>query len=123
MKADEKSKEVAQEVTQEVAQEVTQEVAQEVTQEVTQKVTQKVAQEEETAEKTKKIFIRRPADERGVKAKIVGLNGKMYSVPYDREVEVPEEVANILERSEAAQNRAAEAEIEAMSRAEKMSRL
>ena len=94
MKADEKSKEVTQEVT----------------------------QEEETAKK-KKIFIRRPADERGVKAKIVGLNGKMYSVPYDREVEVPEEVANILERSEAAQNKAAEAELEAMSRAETMSRL
>lgn len=49
-----------------------------------------------------KIFIRKPADERGVKAKVVGINGKMYTVPYDKEVEVPEEVAEVLTRAEAA---------------------
>ena len=36
----------------------------------------------------KKIYIRKPAGVINDKGKIVGLNGKMYSVPYDKEVEV-----------------------------------
>lgn len=56
----------------------------------------------------KKVFIRRPADERNVKAKIVGINGKMYAVPYDKEVGVPPEVAEVLEASAAAREQADE---------------
>lgn len=50
----------------------------------------------------KKIYIRKPAGVINDKGKIVGLNGKMYSVPYDKEVEVPEGVYEILKRSEQA---------------------
>ena len=49
-----------------------------------------------------KIYIRKPAGVINDKGKIVGLNGKMYSVPYDKEVEVPEGVYEILKRSEQA---------------------
>lgn len=60
----------------------------------------------------KKIYIRRPAGMLSDKGKIVGLNGKMYSVPYDKEVEVPEGVYEILKNSERAQERAYELERE-----------
>lgn len=60
--------------------------------------------QKKTEEKnTKKVFIRRPMDERNVKAKVVGVNGKMYTVPYDTEVEVPLCVAEVLEMSNVAQ--------------------
>ncbi len=49
---------------------------------------------------TKKVFIRKPAGVKNEKSKIVGLNGKMYTVPYGVEVEVPLGVAEILEMSE-----------------------
>ena len=55
-----------------------------------------------------KVFIRRPMDEKNVKAKIVGLNGKMYAVPYDKEVEVPVAVAEILRASMRAADKADE---------------
>ena len=55
-----------------------------------------------------KVFIRRPMDEKNVKAKVVGLNGKMYTVPYDKEIEVPAAVAEILEASKLASVRADE---------------
>ena len=68
----------------------------------------KAMTKESASGKFKKIFIRKPADERGVKAKIVGINGKMYAVPYDKEVEVPVEVYEVLERSRAAEEKACE---------------
>lgn len=55
-----------------------------------------------------KVFIRRPMDEKNVKAKIVGLNGKMYAVPYDKEVEVPVAVAEIIRASMRAADKADE---------------
>lgn len=63
---------------------------------------------ETAAEKQKKagwksVYIRKPAEERNVKARVVGVNGKMYTVPYDKEVEVPPEVAEVLEMSNLAQ--------------------
>lgn len=57
---------------------------------------------EKATEKKVKVYIRRPMDERNVKAKVVGINGRMYTVPYDKEVEVSPEVAEVLKRSEAA---------------------
>lgn len=54
------------------------------------------------------VFIRRPADERNAKAKIVGINGKMYAVPYDREVKVPPAVAEVLKASQEAEQQAYE---------------
>lgn len=61
----------------------------------------------ETKEKSgyKKITLRRPAGEMGDTGKIVGINGKMYSVPYEREVEVPEGVYEIIKASEEAAER------------------
>ena len=67
---------------------------------------------EERTPEMKKIYIRRPAGMLSDKGKIVGLNGKMYSVPYDKEVEVPEGVYEILKNSERAQERAYELERE-----------
>lgn len=71
-----------------------------------------MAQTESAAQEAKeeyvKVFIRRPPDERNVKAKIVGVNGKMYGVPYDKEVDVPAAVAEILKASEAAEQEAYE---------------
>lgn len=61
---------------------------------------------EGTEKATVKVFIRRPMDERNVKAKVVGVNGKMYTVPYDTEVEVPACVAEVLEMSGVAQKNA-----------------
>lgn len=55
-----------------------------------------------------KVFMRRPADDRNVKSRVVGVNGKMYTVPYDKEVEVPPEVAEVINASIEAQKRADE---------------
>ena len=56
-----------------------------------------MAQQKET-KKTKKVFIRKP-EGTTAKAHVVGLNGVMYTVPYNKEVEVPFGVAEIIERS------------------------
>lgn len=74
--------------------------------------TPEVQTAEERTPEMKKIYIRRPAGMLSDKGKIVGLNGKMYSVPYDKEVEVPEGVYEILKNSERAQERAYELERE-----------
>lgn len=54
---------------------------------------------ESAVKKTQKVFIRKPE---GVtaKAQVVGVNGVMYTVPYNKEVEVPVSVAEIIERSQ-----------------------
>lgn len=55
---------------------------------------------ENTEKKTvKKVFIRKP-EGTNAKAHPVCLNGKMYTVPYNKEVEVPLAVAEIIERSQ-----------------------
>lgn len=61
-----------------------------------------------TEKNTVKVFLRRPADERNIKAKVVGINGKMYAVPYDKEVEVPAAVAEVINMSLGAQKKADE---------------
>lgn len=54
---------------------------------------------ENTAKKTKKITIRK-LEGVTAKAKVFGLNGVMYTVPYNVETEVPVGIAEIHERSE-----------------------
>lgn len=49
-----------------------------------------------------KYFLRRPAGEYETNGRVVGVNGVMYTVPYDKEVEVPPAVADILNRSQEA---------------------
>lgn len=44
------------------------------------------------------VYIQKPAGDTS-KAKVVGLNGVMYTVPYNKQVEVPAAVAEIIERS------------------------
>ena len=61
-----------------------------------------------TVKNTVKIFLRRPLDERNVNAKVVGINGKMYTVPYEKEVEVPKAVAEVVNMSLGAQQKADE---------------
>lgn len=53
----------------------------------------------EPKKKTKKVFMRKP-EGTTAKAHVVGLNGVMYTIPYNKETEVPLGVARIVERSQ-----------------------
>lgn len=65
-----------------------------------------------TEEERVKYFLRRPAGEYETAGRVVGVNGVMYTVPYDTEVEVPPAVKDILDRSQEAANRRYKAERE-----------
>ena len=60
----------------------------------------------EKQEELVEIYIHKPADvSRSTKAKVFGLNGKMYTVPYDKPVKVPKAIAKIYEMSEKAREK------------------